>query len=164
MSTSDSRHLQSLECLCVKALTPKVCLDAVTFSVYYDPNGELTQNEGETYTISLDSGIDVQDVGVHDTATITHDGQTYSYIVTKIDSSIITIDYVSSTNDLDVPVEGLCSGEDCTPSIIFCRDQVRSSGDIVRARIVCDPACIRVKTVSAGCLQKSGTTTRPRIV
>ena len=164
MSTSDSRHLQSLECLCVKALTPKVCLDAVTFSVYYDPNGELTQNEGETYTISLDSGIDVQDVGVHDTATITHDGQTYSYIVTKIDSSIITIDYVSSTNDLDVPVEGLCSGEDCTPSIIFCRDQVRSSGGIVRARIVCDPACIRVKTVSAGCLQKSGTTTRPRIV
>ena len=144
-------NTKTLECLCVKSVSPKVCLDPVPFSLYTDPNGGSTQNTSETYTITLDSGaynVDLQDIAIHDTATITHSSNTYNYSVVKIEGSVVTIYYTSSTNDTDTPIDQLCTGDDCKPFITFCSNKVRFSGGVVRAKLTCDPAVLRA-TISA---------------
>jgi hypothetical protein len=155
MATSNSPNLKTLECLCVKAITPQACLDAVTFSLYTDPDGDSNQNAGGVYTIVLDSGVDIQDIGILDTASITYDGNTYNYIVAGIDRSVITLHYVSSTNNADTPVNQLCTGDDCKPSIIFCCNKVRSSGGFVKATINCDPAVLHVGVNGVGAINFS---------
>ena len=152
MATSPS-STKTLECLCVKSVVPKVCLDPVPFSLYTDPNGDSTQNTSETYTITLDSGewcVDLQDIAVHDTATITYDGNTYNYSVVKIEGSVVTIYYTSSTNNTDTPVDQLCSGDDCKPFITFCNNKIRSSGGVVRAKLTCNPATLRATVSGVG--------------